>query len=143
MIKQLLTASTCSLLLFASACGSGGGGGGGEAPPPPSPAAEVVDCLKKEKVRARAGKSGARLVRAPNARDAVVVRFRGNTANVLFFASKEIAATVKEQVKNEDLANIEEDILIVFEKTPRGDQNEQVKDCLPEDQSQQEEDQQK
>lgn len=143
MTKNLLAASTCALLLLVSACGSGGGGGGGGTPPPASPAADVAECLGKEKVRARVDKAGATLVRAPKARDAVVARFKGNVANVLFFASKEDASDAKGQVKNEDLANIEEDILILFEKAPRPAQEEQIDDCLPDDEEQQKDEQQK
>ena len=137
MTKNLLAASTCALLFLATACGSGGGEGGGETPPPSSPAAEVAECLGQEKVRAKVDKAGATLVKAPNARDAVVVRFKGNVANVLFFKSKEIAATVKEKVRNEDLTNIEQEILIVFEKAPRAAQKEQIDDCLPDEEEQQ------
>jgi len=135
MTKKLLTAPICALSLLLPACG-GGGAGGGEGGTPPSPsgdAAEVAECLGQERVRARADKAGATLVRAPSAQDAVVAEFRSNTANVFFFASKEAAADVKEQVRDEDLANIEEEILIVFENAPRGDQEEQIDDCLPED----------
>ena len=140
MTTKLLAASTCSLLLLTSACGSGGGG----TPPPPSssPAAEVVECLGKDKVNAKVDKAGAKLVRAPKAKEAVVVRFKGNTANVLFFASKEDASGVKGEAKNEDLVNIEEDILILFEKAPKPDQEEQIGDCLPDDKEKQQKDEQ-
>lgn len=142
MTKNLLAASSCAVLLLASACGSGGGGGGGETPPPPSPAAEVAECLGEEKINAKVDKAGATLVRAPNARDAVVARFKGNVANVLFFASKELASEAKGKAKSEDLTNIEEDILVVFQKPPKGDQKEQIDDCLPDDEEQQQEDEQ-
>lgn len=140
MTKKLLAASTCSLLLLAPACGSGGGGG--TSPPETSgPAAEVAECLVKDKVRARADKAGATLIKAPKARDAVVAQFKGNTANVLFFAAPEDAVEAKATIKDEDRINIEEDIVIVFQKAPRGKQEELINDCLPEDE--QEEEQQK
>jgi len=91
----------------------------------------VAACLGKERIDARVDKAGATLVRAPKARDAVVARLGSNTANVLFFPSAEDAGKAKERVKNQDLANIEKDILIVFQRPPRGSQNDQVKDCLP------------
>jgi len=140
MTTKLLAASTCSLLLLTSACGSGGGG----TPPPPSssPAAEVVECLGKDKVNAKVDKAGAKLVRAPKAKEAVVVRLKGNTANVLFFESKNVAAGAKEQVKNEELVNIEEEILIVYQKTPKPAQEEQIDDCLPDDKEKQQKDEQ-
>ena len=140
MTKKLLAAITCSLLLLAPACGSGAG-----APPPQppsSPAAEVVECLGKDKVNAKVDKAGAKLVRAPKAKEAVVVRFKGNTANVLFFESKNVAAEAKEQVKNEELVNIEEEILIVYQKTPKPAQEEQIDDCLPDDKEKQQKDEQ-
>jgi len=131
MTKKLLAASTCSLLLLAPACGSGGGGG--TSPPQASgPAAEVVECLVKDKVKAKADKAGATLVKAPKARDAVVAQFKGNTANILFFAAPEDAVAAKATVKNEDRINIEEDIVIVFQKAPRANQEELIDDCLPE-----------
>jgi hypothetical protein len=143
MTEKLLAATSCSLLLLASACGSGGGGGTPPPPPQPSgPAAEVVECLGKDKVRAKVDKAGAKLVRAPKAQDAVVVRLKGNTANVLFFESKDLASDVKNQVKNESLVNIEQEILIVFQKVPKAAQEKQIEDCLPEDESDQQEDEQ-
>jgi len=138
MTKKLLAAMTGSLLLIAPACGGGGGGdggdggdGGGTPPQPAGPAGEVAACLGKERIDARVDKAGATLVRAPNARDAVVARLGSNTANVLFFRSAEAAGKAKARVRNQDLANIEKDILIVFQRPPRGSQNDQVKDCLP------------
>ena len=132
MTKKLLAASTCSLLLLAPACGSGGGGGGTPPPQASGPAAEVVECLVKDKVKARADKAGATLVKAPKARDAVVAQFKGNTANILFFATQEDAADVKSTIKAENRTNIEKEILIVFQKAPKADQEELVNDCLPE-----------
>ncbi len=132
MTKKLLAASTCSLLLLAPACGSGDGGGGTPPPQASGPAAEVAECLVKDKVEAKADKAGATLVEAPKARDAVVAQFKGNTANVLFFAAAEDAVEAKATVKDEDRINIEEDIVIVFQKAPRGKQEELINDCLPE-----------
>jgi len=130
MTKKLLAASTCSLLLLASACGSGGGG----TPPPQASgsAAKVVECLGKDKVKAQAGKAGATLVKAPKARDAVVANFKGNTANILFFATQDDAAEAKATVKAEDRTNIEVTILIVFRKAPKASQEKLIKNCLPE-----------
>ena len=146
MTKSFLTASTCALVLLASACGSGGGGGGGEGgetpPQPAGPAGEVAACLGKERIDARVDKAGATLVRAPNARDAVVARLGSNTANVLFFPSTEAAGKAKERVKNEALVNIEKEILIVFQKRPKADQEKQIKDCLPDDKKDQQKDEQ-
>jgi len=140
MTKKLLAASTCSLLLLAPACGSGGGGG--TSPPQASgPAPEVVECLAKDKVKAKADKAGATLVKAPKARDAVVAQFKGNTANILFFATQEDAAEAKGTIKAENRTNIEEEILIVFQKAPKASQEELIDDCLPE--KKQEEEQQK
>jgi len=131
MTKKLLAASTCSLLLLAPACGSGGGGG--TSPPQASgPAAEVVECLVKDKVKAKADKAGATLVKAPKARDAVVANFKGNTANILFFATQDDAAEAKATVKAEDRTNIEVTILIVFRKAPKASQEKLIKNCLPE-----------
>ena len=132
MTKKLLAASTCSLLLLAPACGSGGGGGGGTPPQASGPAAEVVECLEKDKVKAKADKAGAKLVRAPKARDAVVAQFKGNTANILFFATQDDAAEAKATVKAEDRTNIEVTILIVFRKAPKASQEKLIKNCLPE-----------
>jgi len=132
MTKKLLAASTCSLLLLAPACGSGGGGGGGTPPPASGPAAEVVECLGKDKVKAKADKAGATLVKAPKARDAVVAEFKGNTANILFFATQDDAAEAKATITVEDRTNIEETILIVFQKAPKASQEELIDDCLPE-----------
>ena len=138
MTKKLLAAMTGSLLLIAPACGSGGGGdggdGGGTPPQPAGPAGEVAACLGKERIDARVDKAGATLVRAPKARDAVVARLGSNTANVLFFPSAEAAGKAKKRVKNQDLVNIEKDILIVFQRPPKGNQNDQIKDCLPDQQ---------
>ncbi len=140
MTKKLLAASTCSLILLAPACGSGGGGGGTPPTQASGPAAEVAECLVKDKVKARVDKAGATLVRAQTARDAVVAQFKGNTANILFFAAPEDAVEAKATVKDEDRTNIEEDILIVFQKAPRANQEELIDDCLPE---KEQEDQQK
>ena len=132
MTKKLLTASTCSLILLAPACGSDGGGGGTPPPQASGPAAEVVECLEKDKVKAKADKAGATLVKAPKARDAVVANFKGNTANIVFFATQEDAAEAKGTIKAENRTNIEEEILIVFQKAPKATQEELINDCLPE-----------
>ena len=143
MTKSFLTASTCALVLLASACGSGGGGEGGETPPQPAGlAGEVAACLGKERIEAKVDKAGAKLIRAKGTRDAVVATLGGNTANILFFPSAEAASTAKEQVKNEALVNIEKEILIVFQKRPKADQEKQIKDCLPDDKKDQQEDEQ-
>ena len=132
MTKKLLAASTCSLLLLAPACGSGGGGGGTPPTQASGPAAEVAECLGKDKVKATAGKAGATLIDAPKARDAVVAQFKGNTANILFFATQDDAAEAKATITVEDRTNIEETILIVFQKAPKASQEELIDDCLPE-----------
>ncbi len=137
MTKKLLAASTCSLLLLAPACGSGGGGGT-QPPQASGPAAEVAECLVKDKVEAKADKAGATLVKAPKARDAVVAQFKGNTANILFFATQEDAAEAKGTIKAENRTNIEEEILIVFQKAPKANQEELINDCLPEKEQEEE-----
>jgi hypothetical protein len=147
MTKSFLTASTCALVLLASACGSGGGGGGGEGgetpPQPAGPAGEVAACLGKEDIEAKVDKAGAKLVRAKGVRDAVVAKLGKNTTNILFFPSPDAASTVKEKVKNENLVNIERSILVVFSKVPKSEQKQTINDCLPDDKKDQQEDEQK
>jgi len=133
MTKKLLAASTCSLLLLAPACGSGGDGGGTAPPQASGPAAKVVECLGKDKVKAKADKAGAKLIRAPKARDAVVAQLKGNTVNILFFATQDDASEAKATIKSEDRANIEKTILIVYQKAPKESQDKLIEDCLPDD----------
>ena len=115
---------------------------GGQEPPPTSgAAAEVVECLGQDRVRARADKEGATLAEAPSAQDAVIAELRGNVANIFFFADKDEASRVKATVRDEERTNIEEQILIVFERKATANQEEQIDDCLPEDEEEQEQDQ--
>jgi hypothetical protein len=133
MTKKLLAASICSLLLLAPACGSGGDGGGTAPPQASGPAAKVVECLAKDKVKANVDKAGAKLIRAPKARDAVVAQLKGNTVNILLFAEPDDASETKAQIKDEDRVNIEKANLIVYQKAPTEKQDKLIEDCLPKD----------
>jgi hypothetical protein len=130
MTKSVLATSISAILLL-GACGSG------EQPaaPPTAQTSEVLECLKKDKVPAQADRAGATLVRAPQAKEAIVAKPRANTVNILFFAVKDEAQRVKEQVGDEDRVDIEETTLVVYEKAPQSKVEETVKDCLPEKQA--------
>lgn len=130
MTKSVLATSISAIFLL-GACGSG------EQPaaPPTAETAKVVECLKKDKVPARVDKAGATLVRAPRAKEAIVATPRANTVNILFFATKDEASQIKEQVRDEDRVDIEETTLVVYQKAPQSKVEETVKDCLPERQA--------